>query len=76
MFEHDRSASRGLMSTAALVIFKHKSALGDAFASALFDRVAVRTKAHPPRSRADWELLVDGESVTAHEGKLVLSARA
>jgi CRISPR-associated protein Csd2 len=76
MFEHDRSASRGLMSTAALIIFKHESALGDAFAGALFDRVAVRTKTHPPRSRSDWELLVDGKTVMAREGKLILPARA
>lgn len=41
MFEHDRSAARGEMATRKLVIFKHASALGNAPAHALFDRVKV-----------------------------------
>ncbi|TXN40544.1 type I-C CRISPR-associated protein Cas7/Csd2 [Methylobacterium sp. WL30] len=39
MFEHDRSAARGEMATRKLVIFRHASALGNAHAHALFDRV-------------------------------------
>jgi CRISPR-associated protein Csd2 len=42
MFEHDRSAARGRMSTRKLFVFKHKSPLGNAPAHALFDLVAVR----------------------------------
>lgn len=39
MFEHDRSAARGEMATRKLVAFKHASALGNAHAHSLFDRV-------------------------------------
>jgi CRISPR-associated protein Csd2 len=39
LFEHDRSAARGEMATRKLVIFRHASALGNAQANQLFDRV-------------------------------------
>jgi CRISPR-associated protein Csd2 len=39
MFEHDRSAARGEMATRKLVIFRHGTALGNAHAHELFDRV-------------------------------------
>ncbi|MFQ5481891.1 MAG: type I-C CRISPR-associated protein Cas7/Csd2, partial [Nitrospinaceae bacterium] len=39
MFDHDRSASRGEMSCCRLIVFKHGSALGNAPAHQLFDRV-------------------------------------
>ncbi len=45
MFEHDRSAARGMMSTRALLVFEHESPLGSAPAHALFERVSVRRKA-------------------------------
>jgi CRISPR-associated protein Csd2 len=41
MFEHDHSAARGEMSSRRLVVFKHASALGQAPAHKLFDRVSV-----------------------------------
>jgi CRISPR-associated protein Csd2 len=41
MFEHDHSAARGEMATRKLVVFRHGSALGNAPAHALFDRVQV-----------------------------------
>ena len=41
MFDHDRSAARGEMSARRLVIFKHDSALGNASAAKLFERVTV-----------------------------------
>jgi CRISPR-associated protein Csd2 len=41
MFEHDRSAARGEMAVRGLIAFKHASALGNAHAHALFDRVVV-----------------------------------
>jgi CRISPR-associated protein Csd2 len=41
MFEHDRSAARGEMAVRGLIAFKHASALGNAHAYALFDRVTV-----------------------------------
>ena len=42
MFEHDRSAARGEMSTRGLYVFKHDSELGNAPAHALFDRLKVK----------------------------------
>jgi CRISPR-associated protein Csd2 len=61
MFEHDRSAARGLMGTRALVIFEHETALGDAPAHALFDKVKIEPRHAPARSFADYEVRVDGE---------------
>ena len=39
MFDHDRSSARGEMASRKLVIFRHASALGNAPAHTLFDRV-------------------------------------
>lgn len=41
MFEHDRSAARGEMTTRKLVVFAHENALGNAPAHMLFDRVRI-----------------------------------
>jgi CRISPR-associated protein Csd2 len=41
MFEHDRSAARGEMSTRGLYVFEHESELGNAHAHSLFDRLKV-----------------------------------
>lgn len=61
MFEHDRSAARGLMTTQKLVIFKHDSALGNASAHALFNRVKItrRNELKPARDIADYDIAVD-----------------
>lgn len=62
MFEHDRSAARGLMSTRCLFVFEHSSALGNAPASQLFERITVKRKDGsdgPARSFKDYEVLVD-----------------
>lgn len=62
MFEHDRSAARGMMTTRGLYIFKHDSHLGNAHAHELFNRVVVRRtdRARPPRSfKDDYEVSVD-----------------
>jgi len=62
MFEHDRSAARGLMSTQKLVLFKHESAIGNAPAHKLFDLVKIK-KCNPAdvpaRSFADYAVSVD-----------------
>ncbi|WP_298670758.1 type I-C CRISPR-associated protein Cas7/Csd2 [uncultured Sphingomonas sp.] len=39
MFDHDRSAARGEMASRKLILFRHQSALGNAQAQSLFDRV-------------------------------------
>lgn len=64
MFEHDRSAARGLMSTRALIIFEHDSALGDAPAHSLFDKVKVEARRSPARAFTDYEVTVDGAKLS------------
>jgi CRISPR-associated protein Csd2 len=44
MFEHDRSAARGEMSSRRVIAFKHASMLGNASAHSLFDRVVVQRR--------------------------------
>jgi len=46
MFEHDRSASRGEMASRRVIAFKHSSALGNAPAHQLFDRVTIHRRCH------------------------------
>jgi CRISPR-associated protein Csd2 len=60
MFDHDRSASRGTMSPQKLVVFKHQSALGNAPAHKLFERVTVQRKSSTAvaRSFADYDVTV------------------
>ncbi len=41
MFEHDRSAARGEMTTRRLIAFRHESALGNAPAHQLFERIRI-----------------------------------
>ena len=67
MFEHDRSAARGEMSTRGLYVFKHDSELGNAHAHALFDRVAIKRKddVDVPRSFADYEVTVSDADLPA-----------
>jgi CRISPR-associated protein Csd2 len=64
MFEHDHSAARGEMSAHKLVVFRHASALGNAHASDLFDRVAVARQPGgdldtPARKYADYTVTVN-----------------
>lgn len=60
LFEHDRSAARGQMATRALYVFEHDSALGNAPAHKLFDRVSVeRATDGPARSFSDYRVSVD-----------------
>jgi CRISPR-associated protein Csd2 len=65
MFEHDRSAARGLMSTRALIVFEHASPLGNAPAHVLFDRVKVVKRTPITRAFADYEVTIDGRAVDA-----------
>jgi len=60
MFEHDRSAARGLMSLRKLIVFRHASELGNAPAQALFDLVKVDRvdKGKPPRSFQDFKFTI------------------
>lgn len=65
MFEHDRSAARGEMSTRGLYVFKHASELGNAHAHALFDRVQVRRNAEVPRSFSDYTVTLSDAPLPA-----------
>lgn len=63
MFEHDRSAARGMMSTRGLYVFEHENELGSAPAHALFDRVSVAREVEAPRSFSDFEVRVDDDNL-------------
>lgn len=80
MFDHDRSAARGEMATRKLILFRHESALGNAQAHALFDRVktwrvhegsrqpvgSAATDNWPPaRQWADYTVTIEREGLPA-----------
>ncbi|MGQ0563470.1 MAG: type I-C CRISPR-associated protein Cas7/Csd2 [Gemmobacter sp.] len=80
MFEHDRSAARGEMTTRRLIVFRHENALGNAPAHRLFDRVQIGRNIggefrelddpgignHPPaRKFADYTVRIDGSDLPA-----------
>jgi CRISPR-associated protein Csd2 len=73
MFEHDRSAARGEMATRGLYVFEHASALGNAPAHTLFDRITAARKqgVEVPREFGHYEVLVDGEPLVAGASKPV-----
>jgi CRISPR-associated protein Csd2 len=65
MFEHDRSAARGLMCARRLVVFEHKTALGNKPAFELFERVACkRVTEGPARAFSDYQIALDGKELT------------
>jgi CRISPR-associated protein Csd2 len=61
MFDHDRSASRGTMSPQKLIVFKHQTALGNAPAHKLFERITIQRKSDVPvaRSFSDYDLVIN-----------------
>jgi CRISPR-associated protein Csd2 len=64
MFEHDRSAARGEMTTRGLYVFKHDSKLGNAQAHSLFERIKVSRKEEDvARSFDDYAVSVDGDNL-------------
>jgi len=67
MFEHDHAAARGKMTARKLVVFKHKSELGNAPSHRLFELVKVQKypQANPPRSFSDYEVKVDKGNLPA-----------
>ena len=65
MFEHDRSAARGEMSTRGLYVFKHESELGNAHAHSLFERIQVKRK-----TGLDVVRSFDGYDVTVDESAM------
>jgi CRISPR-associated protein Csd2 len=67
MFEFDRSAARGEMTMRRLIVFEHESALGNAAAHRLFDRVRVtrRDTSRPPREYEAYGVTVDTTDLPA-----------
>lgn len=65
MFEHDRSAARGEMTTRGLYVFKHNGKLGNAPAHHLFERISIALKddSKPPREFSDYHILIDGDNL-------------
>lgn len=55
MFEHDRSAARGQMSTRKLIVFKHDSILGSAPVHKLFDMIKIAPIEKPVRDFSEYE---------------------
>jgi CRISPR-associated protein Csd2 len=61
MFEHDRSAARGMMSSRKLFVFKHENKMGNAPAHKLFDLInitRVEGSNGPARSFKDYAVSV------------------
>jgi CRISPR-associated protein Csd2 len=61
MFEHDRSAARGMMSSRKLFVFKHDNKMGNAPAHQLFDLINIERSAGsngPARSFKDYTVSV------------------
>lgn len=66
MFEHDRSAARGLMGTRKLVVFKHDSKMGNAQVQDLFGLVEVVPKddiASAPRDFSDYIVKINRDQI-------------
>lgn len=60
MFEHDRSAARGEMSTRGLYVFKHDSELGNAPAHNLFELIHIKKNTEEPaREFSDYMVAID-----------------
>jgi CRISPR-associated protein Csd2 len=66
MFEHDRSAARGQMSTRGLYLFKHANELGNAHAHALFKRISAKKNVDVPRDFEDYDVNVDADDLPAN----------
>jgi CRISPR-associated protein Csd2 len=75
MFDHDRSAARGEMSSRGLYVFKHESKLGNAPAHSLLSRIVARRKDETavPRSFEDYLVEVNQENMPPGTSLLNLS---
>jgi CRISPR-associated protein Csd2 len=82
MFDHDRSASHGLMQARGLFVFKHDSEFGRAPAHRLFDLIKICQKVPDKvtRSFEDYEVVVDKpnipegiELIQLHESRVAIT---
>lgn len=71
MFEHDRSAARGLMRPVRCIAFRHEGKLGNARADQLFARVKIQRwdgnggGDRPARSAEDYEIFLVADNLPA-----------
>lgn len=67
LFEHDRSAARGEMSSRKLIVFKHDNAMGNAPAHKLFESVSVSRisgeQDTPARSFGDYSVSINESAI-------------
>ncbi len=65
MFDHDRSAAKGEMTSRKLIVFRHDSKLGNAPANKLFDLVKVERKDNtcPPRAFEDYRVIIEASEL-------------
>ena len=66
MWDHDRSAARGEMSARGLYVFEHESKMGNARASALFERVLVTRldpETGPARAFSDYAVQAETQGL-------------
>ncbi len=65
MFEHDRSAARGLMGTRKLIIFEHSSKMGDVSVQKLFDAITVKRidDGKPARDFSDYTVSIAKDKI-------------
>lgn len=68
MFELDRSASRGMMSSQALYAFEHSLKLGNAPSHKLFECIRIAQKTEAPRQFSDFEVTAPGDGSEAMAG--------
>jgi CRISPR-associated protein Csd2 len=74
MWDHDRSAGRGFMAMRKLIVFKHASALGNANARDLFNRIQVTRRAgvEYARSFEDYDVRIDDRNMPGGVELMVL----
>jgi CRISPR-associated protein Cas7/Csd2, subtype I-C/DVULG len=65
MFEHDRSAARGLMGTRKLIVFEHASKMGSAPVQQLFDAITVNRiePGKPARDFSAYEIVIQKDKI-------------
>ncbi len=61
MWDHDHSASRGLMSCRGLYVFSHENEFGNAPAHILFDKInaKLKTDISVPRKFSDYQVIIN-----------------
>ncbi len=64
-WDHDHSASRGMMSARGLYVFEHESKLGNAPAAGLLGRITAKATTEMPREFSDYAITVNDADLPA-----------